>query len=89
VHESTLDLSPYLEIHRARDRAVNVFLALFGWLPLARTPVGHLVGGSALQTCLERGWIGYEMALFQRVRQTQDFSRTTSPGSHERHGDDA
>jgi SAM-dependent methyltransferase len=66
-HEATTDLSPYLELHRPRDRAVNVFLALFGWLPLQHTPLGHLVGGSALQTCLTRGWIGYDLAVFRRV----------------------
>jgi tocopherol O-methyltransferase len=67
AHEATQDLSPYLELHRPRDRAVNVFLALFGWLPLQRTPLGHLVGGSALQTCLTRGWIGYDLAVFRRT----------------------
>lgn len=66
-HERTLDLSPYLELYRPRDRAVSVFLALFGWLPLRRTPLGHLVGGSALQKCLARGWIGYDLAVFRRA----------------------
>ena len=66
-HESTLDLSPYLEINRTRDRVIKAVLALLGWLPLERTPLGHLLGGSALQTCLERGWIGYELALFRRL----------------------
>jgi SAM-dependent methyltransferase len=67
VHESTEDLSPYLELHRPRDRAVNVLLNLFGWLPLHRTPFGHLVGGSALQDCLTRGWIGYDLVVFRRA----------------------
>jgi cyclopropane fatty-acyl-phospholipid synthase-like methyltransferase len=66
THESTTDLTAYLELNRPRDRAVNVFLALFGWLPLQRTPLGHLVGGSALQRCLSRGWIGYDLAVFRR-----------------------
>jgi SAM-dependent methyltransferase len=69
VHERTEDLSPYLELHRPRDRAVKVFLALFGWLPLLRTRFGHLVGGTALQTCLTRGWIGYDLALFRRTAE--------------------
>lgn len=69
VHEATADLSGYLELHRPRDRAVRVFLALFGWLPLQRTPFGHLVGGSALQRCLTRGWIGYDLAVFRRVAE--------------------
>ena len=74
VHESTVDLSPYLEFHRPRDRAVNVLLGLFGWLPLDRTPFGHLVGGSALQTCLSRGWIAYDLAVFRRVVENRSTS---------------
>ena len=66
-HESTRDLSRYLEIHRTRDRAITALLALLDWLPLRPTPLGHLLGGSALQTCLERGWIGYELAVFRRL----------------------
>jgi SAM-dependent methyltransferase len=66
AHEGTTDLSGYLELDRPRDRAVNVFLALFGWLPLQRTPFGHLVGGSALQRCLLRGWVSYDLAVFRR-----------------------
>jgi len=66
-HESTSDLSPYLEIHRARDRAINALLAFVGRLPLPGTSLGHLQGGNSLQTCLERGWIAYELALFRRL----------------------
>jgi SAM-dependent methyltransferase len=65
-HESTCDLSPYLEIHRARDRAISALVTLLGWLPLDRAPLRHLLGGSALQTCLDRGWIGYDLAVFRR-----------------------
>lgn len=65
-HESTLDLTPYLEIHRTRDRVVNALLPLLSWLPLDRTPFSHLAGGSALQTCLARGWIGYELVALRR-----------------------
>ena len=66
VHERSTDLTPWLELGRPRDRAIALFVAAFGWLPLERTPVAHLVGGSALQTCLARGWIGYELAIFRR-----------------------
>lgn len=66
-HESTIDLSPYLELRRGRDRMVEVLVALFGWLPLHATRFGYLLGGSALQTCLERGWIGYDLARFRRL----------------------
>lgn len=65
-HESTTDLTPWLELDRPRDRAIAAFVALFGWLPLARTRIAHVVGGSALQTCLKRGWIGYALTCFRR-----------------------
>lgn len=66
-HETTVELSRYLELRRPRDHAINALVRLVGWLPLERTPIGHLVGGSALQTCLARGWIGYDLTLFRRL----------------------
>ena len=65
-HESTEDLSAYLELARPRDRLVAALVALVGWLPRIDAPFGHLTGGSALQTCLRKGWIGYDLALFRR-----------------------
>ena len=77
-HESTVDLSPHLELHRPRDRAVNALLAILDRLPLDSSRFGHLRGGSALQTCLDRGWIGYDLALFrQNTKDTKD-GRTRS-----------
>ena len=67
AHESTTDLSPYLELRRERDRLAGVLLSLFRWLPVEGTRFGYVWGGSALQTCLERGWIGYDLARFRRV----------------------
>jgi cyclopropane fatty-acyl-phospholipid synthase-like methyltransferase len=67
AHTSTLDLTPYLEIHRVRDRAIGAFLALLGRLPIVRTRLDHLVGGHALQASLARGWIRYELAVFHRL----------------------
>ena len=50
-----------------RDRIANVLLALFGrFLPDA-SRYGYVAGGSALQTCIEREWIGYDLALFRRL----------------------
>lgn len=66
-HESTLDLTPYLELNRTRDRVIGALIPLLGWLPLERTPFGHLVGGSALQECLAKGWVGYEMTVFRHL----------------------
>lgn len=65
-HESTTDLSGYLELGRLRDRAVEALVALFGWLPLDATRFDYLSGGHALQKCLVRGWIGYDLAVFLR-----------------------
>jgi cyclopropane fatty-acyl-phospholipid synthase-like methyltransferase len=65
-HEFTDDLTPHLETHRVRDRAIAALVASFGWLLSDQSRFGHLAGGSALQTCLARGWIGYELAVFRR-----------------------
>src|SRR3954447_2581070 len=67
AHESTSDLSPYLELRRPRDRVIDAAVALFGRLPLEKTRFGHLAGGSALQQGLANGWIGYELMVFTRI----------------------
>ncbi len=66
VHESTTDLTPYLEPRSTRDRLLD---ALLGWLPLGRTPLGPVLGGTALKTCQARGWLGYEFTVFRRVQR--------------------
>ena len=66
-HSSTEDLSPYLELRRARDRAIGAAVAIFGRLPLEDTRFGPLVGGSALQQGLAGGWIGYDLMVFTRL----------------------
>ena len=67
VHESTVDLSPYLELRRVRDRVIAALVPMLERLPLAEGRVDHLVGGSALQTCLANGWVGSDIARFTRV----------------------
>lgn len=69
-HEQTIDLTSYVQINRVRDRIVNGLLSIIGWLPLEDTRLGYLVGGSALQKALARGWIGFDMATFRRVTDT-------------------
>ena len=64
-HLSTTELTPHLELGRPRDRLVALFAQLFGWLPI-EDRFGHLTGGDALQRCLRRGWIGYDLAWFRR-----------------------
>lgn len=60
---ATTDLSPYLEPRSVRDRALD---ALLGWLPLDSTPLGPVLGGTALKACQAHGWLGYEIAVFRR-----------------------
>ena len=64
-HESTMDLTPGLEINRVRDRALAAGVALLRWLPFDRARFDYVIGGGALQTCLARGWIGYEFSVFR------------------------
>jgi tocopherol O-methyltransferase len=68
AHESTTDLTPMLEIHRARDRAIGLGLALFGWLPYVRDRFDYVAGGHALQTGLAKGWIRYELSIFRSTK---------------------
>ena len=63
---SSVDLSPYLELRRPRDRAVRVLLGLASMLPARWARLEQLQGGDALQECLERGWIGYDFVVFER-----------------------
>ena len=66
-HERTHDLSPYLTIHRWRDRLIGAFLSLLRWLGMDRSRFDDLEGGRALQTCLKRGWVSYQIAVFRRL----------------------
>lgn len=65
VHDSTVDLSAYLELSRPRDRALRALLPLLNLLPLAAGRFDDLSGGSALQECLAHGWVAYEMVTFR------------------------
>ena len=66
-HHSTVDLTEYLELGRPRDKAIALLVGLFGWIPAVSNRFDHLLGGSALQTCLSHRWIGYELAVFRRL----------------------
>ena len=89
-HLSTDDLTPHLRLGRPRDRVAALFIAVCGWLPLDRTRFGHLVGGTALQTCLAEGWIGYDLALFRRTADSPNPVAAAKPpsASGTRRGDD-
>lgn len=66
-HESTVELSSFLELRRMRDRMIDAVLVLLGWFPLHDSRLDYLLGGSALQKCLEKGWIGYDLVGFRRL----------------------
>lgn len=65
AHDSTVDLSRCLELGRARDRLLNVVMPLLDLLPLTAGRFDYLSGGSALQECLARGWVGYDYVTFR------------------------
>jgi len=64
-HESSADLTPMLDLGRPRDRAIAVSVALLKWLPYAGERYDYVIGGDALQTCLAKGWIRYELNVFR------------------------
>jgi hypothetical protein len=53
-------------MRRPRDRAIAAAAAVCARLPLYGGRFGPLLGGSALQRCLERGWVGYDLVVFRR-----------------------
>jgi tocopherol O-methyltransferase len=65
-HEATQDLTPLLEIRRPRDWVISAGVAFLKLLPVNIDRYDYVVGGDALQTCLTRGWIGYELTVFKR-----------------------
>lgn len=78
VLEADVDLTPYLELRRPRDRAISVAVAL------ARGPLRPrgeywrmLTGGDALQHCLTGGLVDYRLLVF--VRPAEEPEPATSP----------
>lgn len=65
-HDSTSDLSPYLDIGRPRDRIVDALAKPLERLPWRWDRLDPWLGGSALQQCLREGWVGYDFAVFRR-----------------------
>ena len=43
----------------------SVSVALLKWLPYAGERYDYVIGGDALQTCLAKGWIRYELNVFR------------------------
>lgn len=66
AHESTRDLTAHLELGRPRDLAISAWLSALSLLRIDVSRYDDLVGGRALQTCLRRGWVRYELTVFRR-----------------------
>ena len=64
-HESTIDLTPFLDLDRPRDRVIAAWAAVLKRLPFGRDRFDYVIGGDALQRCLANGWIGYELNVFR------------------------
>ena len=67
AHEETEDLTDYLELQRPRDRLISLMATTVGWIPAVATRYDNLLGGAALQQCLTRGWVGYDLAIYRRT----------------------
>ena len=64
-HESTTDLTPFVDIGRPRDRLVDLLADPVERLPWRWSRLDPWLGGSALQTCLRNGWLGYDFVVFR------------------------
>jgi hypothetical protein len=65
-HQSTVDLTPALELGRVRDRAIGVLASACDLFSISTSSLDYLLGGAALQQCLARGWVGYDFSVFRR-----------------------
>jgi SAM-dependent methyltransferase len=68
-----LDLTSYLRLGRPRDRLINLTLGATRALPGFRDRMvekpfwANMIGGSALQTGLSRGWLEYHLLVLERM----------------------
>ncbi len=64
-HESTIDLTPLLEMNRcATARSPPASRCSSGCRSTGER-FDYVIGGDALQTCLAKGWIRYELNVFR------------------------
>jgi SAM-dependent methyltransferase len=66
-HETTDDLTPYLDLGRPRDRVVDLVAGPIERLPWRWPRLDPWLGGSALQRCLRHGWLGYDFVVLRRT----------------------
>ena len=65
--EEDRDWTPLLELDRPRDRLLRGFVALATPLGARGDRFRSLSGGSALRTCLKRGWIRYRYRVWRKA----------------------
>lgn len=61
-----LDLTPFLELGRPRDRLISMLVGLGRWLPLGGFGWRSLVGGSALQRALSTRLLEYRFLVWKK-----------------------
>jgi SAM-dependent methyltransferase len=62
----SLDLTPFLELGRPRDRLISMLVALGRRLPLDGFAWRSLIGGSALQRALSTGLLEYRFLVWKK-----------------------
>lgn len=61
-----IDLTPYLELDRPRDRVIRLLVQLGRILPVSEHALGSLAGGSALQSALRSRLIEFRFVVWRR-----------------------
>jgi cyclopropane fatty-acyl-phospholipid synthase-like methyltransferase len=64
--QKDVDLTPYLELGRPRDRMISLLVALGRRLPFTGFAWRSLVGGNALQRALETGLLEYRFLVWRK-----------------------
>ena len=61
-----LNLSPWLELGRPRDKLIALLMKLLGKSALNFQYLRMLYGGNALQYCLREGWLAYRLMVWEK-----------------------
>lgn len=61
------NLSPYLKLNRPRDYLISLLVRVLNKVSLKSPYLQMLYGGDALQKCLSKQWINYELKVWQKT----------------------
>ena len=70
-----IDLTPYLELGRPRDRLISLLVTLGRQLPLSGSAWRSFVGGAALQRALREGLLEYRFLVWRLGDARQELDR--------------